>query len=390
MLKRQFYLSDISAALKDYPIVALLGPRQCGKSTLAREIVKLQGQTTSQAQIFDLEDDQDLARLAEPKLALEHLKGTIVIDEIQRLPNLFPTLRVLADRRPRPARFLILGSASRELIKQSSESLAGRIKYMEIAPFSLSEIESADPSIGQARLWLRGGFPGSLLSASDEQSWDWRKQYIRTYLEQDIPNLGIQIPAAHLRRFWMMISHYHGQIFNASELGKSLDISDHTAKRYLDILSGTFMVRQLQPWIQNIKKRQVKRPKIYLRDSGIFHFLQGIHTAEDLETNPKLGASWEGFAIEQVIAFYAADAEEVFFWGIHGTAELDLLIVKDGKRLGFEIKYTKTPKITSSMKHALEILKLDEISIVYAGDVPVNLAKNILARPLKAFLKGED
>ncbi len=386
MLLRKDFLDNITSSLDDFPVVALLGPRQCGKSTLATQVLAHDAKLGQAGCIFDLEDDQDLARLAEPKLALESLQGIVVIDEIQRAPDLFRTLRVLADRKPSPARFLILGSASRELIQQSSESLAGRIKYIEVTPFRWPEIRTADPTISMEQLWVRGGFPGSLLTSNDEKSWDWRKQYIRTYLEQDVPNLGIQIPAPHLRRFWMMLSHYHGQIFNASELGNSLDISDHTARRYLDILSGTFMVRQLQPWVENIKKRQIKRPKIFLRDSGIFHSLQGINGLVALSLHPKLGASWEGFATEQVIAAYDAEPEEVYFWGIHGTAELDLLMIKDGRRLGFEIKYTKAPKITPSMQRAIDLLGLDEMTIVFAGNEPMQLAERVVAKPLRDFI----
>ncbi len=306
------------------------------------------------------------------------LKGLVVIDEIQRAPDLFAPLRVLADREDNACKFLILGSASRDLIRQGSETLAGRIAFLEIPPFSGHEFDSG----AAEKLWLRGGFPRSFLAESDDLSWEWRRQYIRTFLERDIPQLGIRIPAQSIRRLWLMLSHYHGQVLNSSELGKSLGISDTTASHYVDLLAGTFMVRRLSPWHANTKKRQVKRPKIYFRDSGVLHFLAGIPSMEALLTNPKLGASWEGFALEETIRRHQASVEEVYFWRVHGQAELDLLITKDGRRLGFEFKYGDAPKLSRSMRQAFEILDLDELQVVYPGEQDYALADKITVRGL--------
>lgn len=386
MLIRNKYLQSIHSSLRQFPIVALLGPRQCGKTTLAREVANTQtAARLSRLNYFDLEDSEDLARLEDPKLALSSLSGLVVIDEIQRMPGLFKTLRVLADRQDSTTKFLILGSASRDLIQQSSESLAGRVCYVEITPFQMAELPSSDNSC----LWLRGGFPKSFYASSEQESWIWRNEYIRTYLEQDLPNLGVRIPPMHIRRFWMMLSHFHGQIFNASQLASSLDISDHTVKRYLDILTGTFMVRQLQPWFENTKKRQIKSPKIYFRDSGIFHFLQGIQNHESLLTNPKLGASWEGFALEQVIYKLRATPEEAYFWGVHGAGELDLLIVKGGKRIGFEIKHTSSPTLTHSIKSAIDELNLDQFFVIFNGSKKFQMADKVVACPLPEFILDE-
>ncbi len=337
---------------------AVLGPRQTGKTTLARQYSK--NFNDGPVHFFDLENPFDLARLEEPFIALSSLEGLVVIDEVQRLPNLFPILRVLIDERPR--KFLILGSASRDLIHQSSETLAGRIGYIELTPFSLGEV-------GDMRtLWRRGGFPRSFLADSDEESFLWRQEYITTFLERDIPNLGFKIPSLHIRRLWMMLCHTHGQIFNASELGRSLGVSDHTVRKYFDLLIGTFMMRSLSPWFKNISKRQVKSPKVYFRDTGILHALLGLTTQAEIERHPKLGASWEGFAIEEIIRLHAIRAENCYFWGTQSGAELDLLIFQKGKRLGFEIKYADAPKISLSMKIAIEDLKLDHLTIVYPGD----------------------
>jgi predicted AAA+ superfamily ATPase len=322
---------------------------------------------------FDLEDPAQLDRLASPKLALENLTGLVVIDGIQRRPELFPILRVLVDRTPSPAKFLILGSASRDLIRQGSETLAGRIGVVEVTPFSLSETGSVTVDT----LWLRGGFPLSFRAPTDEASWQWRESYLRTFLERDIPALGIQIPAVTLRRFWMMLAHYHGQQFNASELGKSLATADTTVSRYLDILAGTFMVRRLTPWFENIKKRQIRTPKIYFRDSGVLHRLLGIPNLGQMVTHPKLGASWEGFALEQVIRTSGAEEEDVYFWGVHNQAELDLLVFRHGKRYGFEIKYTNTPRVTTSQRAALELLQLEKLTFVVPGDADYPLAEKI-------------
>lgn len=363
-------------------VVALLGPRQSGKTTLARQIAA-SGLLPFDPELnyFDLEDPAHLERLASPKLALQNLTGLVVIDEIQLRPELFPVLRVLVDRVPNPAQFLILGSASRDLIRQGSETLAGRISFVEITPFGLSETGPAATDT----LWLRGGFPPSFLAASDEASWQWREAYVRTFLERDIPALGIRIPATTLRRFWTMLAHYHGQQFNASELGKSLATTDTTVSRYLDILTGTFMVRRLNPWFENIKKRQIKTPKVYFRDSGILHRLLGIPNHGQLVTHPKLGASWEGFALEEVIRASGAAEEDVYFWGVHNQAELDLLVIRDGKRHGFEIKYTDAPRITASQRAALAQLQLESLTVVCPGDADYPLDEKIRVRGLARF-----
>ncbi len=374
---RSSYIEKINELYKIHPIVALLGPRQCGKTTLSHMFADMH--TTLPVHFFDLEDPEDLAKFNNPKLTLENLSGLIVIDEIQRSPNLFPYLRVLVDKYPH-VKLLILGSASRELIKQSSESLAGRVGYLEISPFSYPETHNLPD------LWLRGGFPRSYLAPSIDTSISWRKQYITTFLEQDIPNLGINIPAHMLRRFWMMLSHYHGNIFNAADLGSSLNLTGPTIRRYVDILTGTFMVRQLQPWFVNVKKRQVKAPKIYFKDSGILHTLMGITDRDALFTHPKLGASWEGFALEEILRFHNTSTEECYFWATHGGAELDLLILKDGKKLGFEFKYVDAPKLTPSMHIALADLELDSLTVIYPGKNSFALHDNIMAFGLSHYL----
>jgi len=373
---RQKFLTLIEQHFQVHKVCALLGPRQCGKTTLSKDFAKLY--QIPNINIFDLENPLDLERLNEPMLALSDLQGFVIIDEIQYKPNLFPILRVLADNKN--IKFLVLGSASRDLIKQGSETLAGRIGYIEMTPFDISETFEVN------RLWLRGGFPLSYLSKDEELSVMWRQNYIKTFLERDIPNLGFSIPAAQLRKFWIMICHYHGGIFNASELGKSLGISYHTAKHYLEILEGTFMIRVLQPWYENLKKRQVKTPKIYFRDSGIYHTLLGLNNNELLSHSPKLGASWEGFALEQIIRFYKTEPEECYFWASHSTAEIDLLIFKNGRRIGFEFKYTDTPKITPSMKLSLEYLKLDQVKVIFPGNIKFKLSEQIEAIGLESLV----
>lgn len=357
-MQRLSFLKRIEIQMKAHPVCGVLGPRQAGKTTLARQYAE--NCAAKPVHVFDLENPFDLARLNEPYTALSLLEGLVIIDEIQRRPDLFPVLRVLVDERPR--QFLILGSASRDLIRQSSETLAGRIGYIEVTPFMLSEAKDL------ATLWRRGGFPRSFLAETEEISIIWREEYVSTFMERDIPSLGFKIPPVQLRRFWMMLCHNHGQVFNSSEIGRTLGISDHTARKYLDILVGTFMVRSLSPWFENINKRQVKSPKIYFRDSGIFHHLLGTHQQEEIERHPKLGASWEGFALEEIIRKHAARPENCYFWATQSGAELDLLILKEGKKLGFEFKYTDAPKITPSMKIALENLNLDHLTIIYPGD----------------------
>ena len=378
MMIRQDFLDKIEQAFNVTKVVAILGPRQCGKTTAAKQYIDKQPQFAKQ-NFFDLENYRDRERLSDPLLSLSSLSSLIVIDEIQRAPNLFETLRVLVDDQELDQRYLILGSASRDLIAQSSETLAGRITYLELTPFMFDEIHEME------KLWIRGGYPLSVLGATDEISVAWRKGYIKTFLERDIPALGINIPAEQLRRFWMMLAHYHGNMFNASELGRSLGLTHKTMKEYADILTGTFMIRQLQPWYENIGKRQVKTPKIYIRDSGIFHTLIGVNTHAELQNNPKLGSSWEGFAIEQILFHMDVQPEECYFWATHQQAELDLLILKNGKRLGFEIKYSSAPKLTKSMQIAYNDLALDALTVVYPGEIEYPLAKDIHVKPLRLF-----
>ncbi|MEK7703570.1 MAG: ATP-binding protein [Myxococcota bacterium] len=382
---RPLLLAEIRKAFSVHPVVALLGPRQVGKTTLARQFIDADAPDfDTRLNYFDLEDPTAEARLANPMLALGELSGLVVIDEVQRAPGLFRALRVLVDRPESAARVLILGSASRDLLRQSSETLAGRIGFIEVDPLSLLELGD-DPQARRHR-WLRGGFPRSLLAASDETSWLWRRDYVRTFLERDIPALGIQIPPESIRRFWLMLSHYHGQVFSASELGRSLGIGDTTVARYLDILSGTFMVRRLGPWFENIGKRQLKRPKIYFRDTGLFHFLTGIRSDADLQTHPKLGASWEGHALEQVVTLHRAGPDEAYFWGVHGQAELDLLIVQDGRKLAYEFKFTDAPRVTPSLRRAMELLHPDSVSIVCPGNIDAPLAEGVRAIGLDALV----
>jgi predicted AAA+ superfamily ATPase len=379
-MERPKFLFRISETFQVHPVAALLGPRQCGKTTLARMYSeRLTGVAVTH---FDLEDPTDLAVLANPKLALQDLEGLVIIDEIQRAPELFPVLRVLVDRPDNPSRFLILGSASRDLIRQSSETLAGRIGHIELTPFDLGEVGSEACN----KLWMRGGFPPSFLAPSGPVSARWRKDYIATFLERDLPALGIRIAPQSLRRFWMMLAHYHGQLVNFSELGRSFGAADTTVRGYLDILTATFMVRQLQPWYEHLKKRQVKSPKLYLRDSGIFHRLLGINDRTELRRHPKLGPSWEGFAIEEIIRHHRAEPEEVYFWSAYGRAEVDLLIIRDGRRLGFEVKYTDSPRITRSMVVAQESLGLDSLTVVFPGDASYPLSESIRATGLQRLL----
>lgn len=373
-IQRKHFEQLVNTAFRVHKIVGLLGPRQCGKTTLAKHFKKIDA-----ARYFDLENPRDLSALQDPLLALEDLKDLIVIDEIQRLPELFPILRVLADQ-PIKRNFLILGSASRELIQQSSETLAGRIAYVELTPFNFNEVDHME------KLWLRGGFPRSYLAKANKDSLAWRESYITTFLEKDIPNLGIRIPPRTLRRFWMMLTHYHGNIFNASEIGTAIGAAHTTVRHYLDILTGTFMIRELSPWFENISKRQIKSPKIYFRDTGILHALLGIETKAELMRHPKLGASWEGFALEEIIRHHNASREECYFWGVHNAAELDLLIHKGGKRIGFEFKYSDTAKLTNSMKTSLETLNLDELNVITPKGKTYKLAKKINVYGLRDYL----
>ena len=336
MIERAREMETVQRLLRRYPVVGVTGARQVGKTTLARQVAAT---WKAPAALFDLENPQDLARLADPLLALRELKGLVIIDEIQRLPNLFPLLRVLADRPRTPAQFLVLGSASPELLRQGSESLAGRIAYHELQGLSVDEVGIAH----HPRLWLRGGFPRSYVAASEAASFQWRHGFVRTFLERDLPQLGFTINSVTLRRFWTMLAHYHGQIWNASEFGRSFGVADTTVRGYLDRLTAALVVRQLLPWFENIGKRQVKAPKVYVADSGLLHCLLDIRTRGDLEGHPKVGASWEGFVIGQIMRHLHAAPEECFFWATHSGAGLDLLVIRGRKRWGFEIKRTTTP-----------------------------------------------
>lgn len=375
---RQYYLETIEARLRVNPICALLGPRQCGKTTLAKQWIN---KTDLPVHVFDLEDPDDTQALTHPKLTLEPLEGLIIIDEIQRRPDLFPYLRVLVDRKPK-LKLLILGSASQDLIRQSSETLAGRISYIEITPFSLQEVKEA------TQLWIRGGFAKSYLAENNEDSFRWRLDYIRTFLEKDIPSFGFNLSPQNMRRFWIMLCDYHGNIFNSAELGRSLDLDHKTVKRYLDILSGTFMIRTLQPWFENISKRQVKSCKIYFRDSGLLHGLLNLPSFEKLSTSRKAGASWEGFAMEEIIRFEKADSHNCFFWATQSGAEVDLYIIQDNKRSAFEFKYSNTPKITKSMHAAIETLKLDYLTVIIPGKAEYFLSEQVKVYGLEKYIES--
>jgi predicted AAA+ superfamily ATPase len=372
MIDRQQEIKRLNKLLRSHPVVGIIGARQVGKTTLSRKLVSDIKRPVS---YYDLENPEDLARLSDPMLALKGLRGLVVIDEIQRYPDLFPVLRVLVDRPKLPARFLILGSASPSLLRQSAESLAGRIIYHQLEGFSLDEVGAQR----HMQLWLRGRFPRSFLARSHVESEEWRRGFIQTFLERDLPQLGITVRSTTLRRFWTMLAHYHGQTWNASEFGRSFGVADTTVRNYLDILSSALVVRQLLPWHENISKRQVKAPKVYLADTGIFHTLLNLRTLQDLEGHPKIGASWESFVLDQVIRRLGARNEECFFWATHAGAELDLLVVRGRKRLGFEIKRTSSPQITKSMHSALSDLKLSRLDIIHAGDLTFPLSRQVRA-----------
>ena len=358
-LPRPHLLERLTESLENFRITALLGPRQCGKTTMAREI------SAPRENYFDLEDPLDEARLENPRDVLGALRGVVVIDEFQRKPDLFPILRVLADRQGSPARFLILGSSSPDLMKGASETLAGRIQFIHMGGFTCAEVGSETRN----RLWLRGGFPESYGSASDKVSNQWRRAFVQTFLTRDLPSFGVGVAPVKLRRFWTMAAHYHGQTWNSSAIASSMDINHTTARSYLDILTDAYVMRQLQPWLPNIKKRLVKSPKVYLRDSGLLHTLLQIETLADLQSNPRYGASWEGFALEQICAVLDLDSEDTFFWATHGGAEMDLVVRRGGKLYGFEFKTTEKPKVTHSMTVAHKDLGLEKVFLVYPGDL---------------------
>ncbi len=370
LIVRKEFETEIKESIAYNPITAILGPRQCGKTTLARIIAK-----SFNSNVFDMEDPADYELLSSsPKNILAQQEGLVIIDEVQRIPELFPVLRVLADEPNSKRKFLILGSASPDLVRKSSESLAGRIGFVNLTGFRLNEIGTENIE----QLWLLGGFPRSYLATSNNQSYNWRNDFIQTFLERDILQFGFNIPSVTLRRLWQMLAHYHGQIWNAAEFARSLSISEPTVKRYLDILTGTFMVRQLQPWYENLKKRQVKAPKVYIRDSGILHALL-ILEDKNILSHVKVGASWEGFIIEQLIL--KLNSRDNYYWRTHTGAELDLLILKNGKRIGFEVKYSDVPKTTRSMYSIQEDLKLDKLYLIYNGNRKLTLDNGIVSVP---------
>ena len=380
MIKRTFQLKTLGLLLKRHRVVGIIGARQVGKTTLARDLVR---QWKGPHAFFDLENSEDLARLQDPMLAFKGLKGLVVIDEVQVRPNLFSVIRVLVDRPRSPAKFLVLGSASPELLRQGSESLAGRIFYYELGGLTLGEVGIEN----HPRLWLRGGFPRSYLARSHAESGEWRRGFVRTFLERDLPQLGVNIRSTTLRRFWTMLAHYHAQIWNASEFARAFGVADTTVRNYLDVLSSALVVRQLPPWHENISKRQVKSPKVYIIDNGLLHTLLNLTTFDDIESHPKLGASWEGFVLQQVIHRLGARSDECFFWATHAGSELDLLVIHGTQRLGFEIKRSSSPRLTKSMHSALNDLRLKRLDIIHAGESTFPIAKRVRAVPLSNLLK---
>ena len=377
MIERNGYIDFIKRAIDRSRAVALLGPRQSGKTTLARELVDIHSPN-----YFDLEDQSSIISLADPKGVLEPLKGLVVIDEVQQRPELFPVLRVLLDRKPLPAKFLILGSASPDLLRQSSESLAGRLELIEMGGFDLTEVGEKKTS----RLWLRGGFPMSFLAKNDVDSFSWRKSFIKTFLERDLREQGIEIPSITLHRFWAMLANSHGQIWNAAPIAASLGISEPTVRKYLDILTGVFMVRQIQPWHVNIKKRQVKSPKVYLRDTGILNSFLELKTEPGILRHPSCGFSWEGFVIEQLIRIFEID--HPYFWATHQGAEIDLVFNHGGYMYGVEIKRADAPTMTPSIRNALEDLKLKRIAVIYPGKRRYSIHKQVDVIPFDEILDG--
>jgi predicted AAA+ superfamily ATPase len=380
MNSRERHVRAVMALLERHPVVGIVGARQVGKSTLARLVAH---QTSVPVTTFDLEDDGDLARLADPMLALKPLNGIVILDEIQRRPAIFPALRVLADRAGCPCRFLVLGSASPDLLRQSADTLAGRVIYHHLGGFDLQEVGV----MTMDRLWRRGGFPRSFLAGTEAASVEWRRAFIRTFLERDLLQLGANVAASTMRRFWTMLAHYHGQTWNSSEFARSFGVSDCAVRNYLDLLTSSLVIRQLLPWYANIAKRQVKAPKVYVVDSGILHSLLGLPTQSDIESHPKLGASWEGFVIEQLIRQLEAEPEECYYWATHAGAELDLLVVRGEQRRGFEIKRTTAPSVTPSMRHALADLDLSALDVVHAGEHTFPLQQGIRAVSINRLLE---
>ena len=384
MLERPEILAAINAALGRAPVVVLVGPRQCGKTTLARQLLD-----PDSINYFDLESPASLGRLDEPLTALEPLRGLIVIDEVQLRQDLFPVIRVLADRTPQAAKFLILGSASGDLLRQTSESLAGRRERVWLGGFKLKEVADSCPAGAEveATLWRRGGLPPSFLAGDEEDSVIWRREYIQALLERDFPQWGVRAPATAMGRFWAMLAHYHGQTWNAAEPARVLGVRPLVVRRYLDVLTDAMMVRQLQPWFANIRKRQVKAPKIYVRDTGLLHQLLGIRKQKQLLTHPKVGVSWEGFAIEQLLS--AEPHDEAFFWATHQGAEIDLILRRDGALYGVECKLADAPRVTPSIRNALADLGLSRVAVVYPGSRRFPLSDRVEAVPLSSLAKAE-
>ena len=371
-ISRKHHLARVRLLLDEFPVVALLGAHQVGKTTLARQLA---ADHCDPVAWFDLEDPADLARLQDPGLELRPLRGVVVLDEIHRLPGVFQLLRVLADRPGLPARFLVLGSASTDLLRQTSESLAGRVAFHHLDGFDLTEVDDTE------RLWLRGGFPRSYLARSDAASRRWRDGFVQTLLARDLPDLGSTIPRETLRRFWTMLAHWHGQLWNGAEFGRAFGVSHTTVRRYLDLLTSVFVVRQLQPWFENIRKRQVRSPKVYIADSGLLHALLGLANRTDVVSHPKVGASWEGFVIQQIVQLLRAPAQQCFHWSTHTGAELDLLVMAGSRRYGFEVKRSEAPRLTKSMRSALETLRLDRLDVVHSGTGRYRLAPGVRALP---------
>ncbi len=372
IIKRIELLKSIKIALKSFKVVALIGPRQVGKSTLAKQLAM----SNKTHHFFDLEDPIDEKILSTPKLSLDDLEGLIIIDEIQRLPEIYPYLRVKADKLKKGSRILLLGSASRDLIEKASESLAGRILFIEVTPFSLTEVKASK------QLFSRGGFPLSYLARNDSESYQWRKAYLQSLVERDLKLIGFDLPSQTVRRFLEMLTGYHGQIFNSSEIGKSLGISHTTARKYLDILKSAFLIRELKPWHSNIIQRQVKQPKVYFRDTGLLFYLLGLKNTDEINRHPRLGSFWESFALEEIIKNYNIDPNDIYFWALHQNGELDLLWINNNTKIGFEFKYTDKPGLTQSMLKSVELLKLDKLILVYPGTKSSKLNEKIYLQPL--------
>ena len=371
MINRSAYIKRLEIAIRRSPVTALLGPRQCGKTTLARMLCEGRDAT-----FYDLESLQDQRRLENPEMVLGSARGWVVLDEIQRMPELFSTLRVVVDRPGTRARFLLLGSASPDIVKGVSETLDGRIEFVELGGFRLEEVKDSID-----KLWLRGGFPRSFLARTEADSLAWREGFIRTFLERDLPTLGIRVPSPAMRRFWTMLAHCHGQTLNASDLGRTFGVSDKTVRSYLDVLCGAYVMRQLQPWHENISKRQVRAPKLYLRDTGLLHCLLEIPSRHALLGHPRLGASWEGLAVEQILQRFPSS--EAYFWAVHSGAELDLMVLRNGHRYGVEIKFNEAPTATRSMRTAIEALHLSHLWIVYPGQASWPIDDKISVTPLQ-------